>query len=1270
MPMTIPIIPGYAAIEQSPHGSRRRVLLGIRRADGHPVALKLYRASAPSPKAALEAQRRAIHELEILRRIRSDRVPRPLETCAFGEGHVLVLERVVGQPLSVAPKARGLSTADLLEIALGAARALADVHASRVIHQGIEPDNLIFDFERKRISLVGLGSAAEFGRAQQTLGGDGAAGALAYRAPEQTGRTARGIDFRTDLYSLGATFYELLTGKPPFAREQGCDLVLAHLALTPRPACELESSAPIGLSRIASKLLEKDPELRYQTAHGLVSDLESCQKQYQATGEIDPEIELGVSDASDRLRFPNRIYGRKRERAELVARLERAARGEAQCILVCGPPGIGKTSLVNELREPLARMGGIFAETKFEEERRERPYSGLASALARVVDQLLTSSEVELTSWSERIRSQVGGVVGVLVELIPQLDLLIEDPPAIPKLGALEERERLCLATARFVRALAHPHHPLVLFLDDLQWADEGSVKVVESLLRNATTEALVIVGGYRDDEGSLDQPLVRALRERLACEDRVCAIEMGSIDLDATTALLADALARAPHETAWLAQLIGLKCAYNPFLMRRMLMHLWDCDLLRYEHAAGWVWDEQRIRETEISDDVAEVLAARIDRLTSPARELLEAASLLGNVFECDLVATLARQAPSEAHGHLIALAEEGWVAPCREGFKFLHDRIREAAKRGLSLEQHERLHLEAARILVERTAAAEDPDLDFRRAEHLSHAISRLEPAERWPAIEVFHRIGKQSLGKGAGDTAARHLNLARRLLCESDWTEHAEVAFSVHLAAAEASLQQRAFTSALGQLSELSERALTRLELGRVFALRILVMSLRGDPDPEAQVIRAMTDLGIRWPRDPSKVRMWIEIAWTDWKLARLLRDEKPPPPVPPHRDLAWLAPVLVVGAAAPRLSLCSGRLTCLGWALTLRSFVSHSASFASATALAGYAGMSIAVLQNPSSARRYATAVESWIHHAKDPVEAMRARMVFEMLIRSWLCPRRDLTDRLMHVARDAEELGDHQFISFSLHGLVSMAALSGEALPRVCERLDGILQRGIGARQDTARAMLQAYDLLRVACASDTEWNRRCGTLVELSLDAQSGEDFYSMMHVAPALCLAGSFAHALDVLERLWPSFMRNGAIGSRLADLFFYRGLSHAGSTPETAGRREKRHVRRVLHQSLRKLRTFARHNSDFTHMVFLLEAELARLRNDVARAVRRYHLGAQSAQAVGYIQHAALANERVADLLTATHHVVESDRVRSSAIQLYRAWGAMGKAAQLGGS
>jgi hypothetical protein len=1244
----------WECIHESPHSE---VYLGARKLDGLSVVLKLYRGQR-SDGAAERAQR----EFELLQRIEAEGVVRPVELRPHGDRHVLVVEKVPGYPLSRYAKGHKFSPLEVLTVGLSIARSLAAVHDARVIHKDLKLANVLIDPERFCTYLIDFGISAEFGRAEKAAPPESAEGTMRYMAPEQTGRVGMGIDFRTDLYSFGVMLYELLTGRPPFRTKDALELIYAHIAARPRAPLEVDSSLPPAVSRIVMKLLEKDPQLRYQTARGLAADLEQCQKQLQESGEIDEDLVLGTEDASDRLRFPHKLYGRERESAELYAAFDRVAQGGVELVLLAGPAGIGKSSLPGVLQERLARTAGYLVSAKFDRDLRDRPYGGFAAALTAWVDQILTERKERLSAWREQIRTAVGAIGQVLVELAPNLGYLVQDFPKLHGLSAQEARERLALAFVRFTRAVARTAHPLVLFLDDLQWADPGSLFLLGALLRSGEPEALLLIGGFRDNEVGDDHPLSRLTHELREGPVPIRRLDLAPLGLEDTTAMLAEVLGRSTEETEWLARRVGPKSQHNPLLVRRLMFHLWDRNLIRYEHGRGWVWDEQRLTEAEITSDAAAMMAARIDALPDAARELVKLASLIGTVFELEILVELSRADRLDVLQRLMSLVDQGLIAPCREGFKFVHDRLREAAQAKLTQEERLELHHRAALLLLERTPRERLPSVAFQLAEHLCEVLDRLSAEERPRAIEVLELAGRAALGRGAPETAARYLGLARSLLGEADWSSDFERAFQIYLRSAEAAFQLRQFDLALKLLEVPERKPLPPFHEALVIAQRIGVYSLVRPEQGLDLALASLRKFGVRWPRSPSLLRVWIDILRTDWHLRGEL-DERGFS-MEPQKDMAWLAPVLVMRAAGAPLSFHSYRLLLLSAAYVLRAYRRHGVAITTPSlALATYASFRMILSRSPKASQRYASAAAHWVQLARHPQNDVRSRVNLEAFFYSWTRPRRAILEPLQRIANDALELGDVEWAVYALHHGVLYAMLAGESLDSVAERMETLRKRESAIGEPIHFAPYRRLQTLLRESRVSFDWNREQAEFDEI-LRARTALDAHLGVQWVMVLCVFGEFERGSSQLDELQRRIFHAGAAGSKLADYALFRGLCGAVQAERARSYLERRRHLRVLRRCQRQLRRWSGFGPDFAHMAQFLQAEASRARGNAAAALRQYQEAIQRARKAGYTHHAALCCERRAGLLEHRRRGTEAEDAIASAIELYEQWGARAKA------
>jgi len=1242
-------VDGYTVWDRIHNTRHSEVFTGLRDSDDLRVILKVYRSRTGEPCG------RAEHELQLLERIDSSGVVRPVELAFSGEVPVLVVERVAGYPLSRLASGSQLPIKDFLTVGLGAARALADVHDARVIHKDIKLSNILVDPDRMHVCLIDFGIATEFGRAEQTAPPQTAEGTMHYIAPEQTGRMGLGVDFRTDLYSLGASLYELLTGRPPFRAKNTADLVCAHMAQKPKPAIDVVSSVPMAISRIVDKLLQKDPELRYQTARGLVADLEHCAKSLELEGEIDDDMELGSQDVSDRLRFSSRLYGREHEVSELARSFEKVRRGGSECLLLAGPAGIGKSTLPGTLREPLVRAGGYLAEAKFDSDRRERPYGGIASALEALLSQLLASSAQSVSEWAECIRSQVGAVGGALLHLAPSLRHFVSDFPPAPSLGAREERERLSLALRRLVAAIAGPAHPLVLFFDDLQWADAGSLELLAGLASDHPPETLMLICGFRDDEIAAN-PAAQKLVDELT-GDRVGAklLTLPPLGPDETAELLADTLGRSTSEIQGLARRVGPKSQHNPLLIRRLMFHLWDRDLIRYQHGAGWVWDERQLTEAEITDDAAAMVAARIDALADGPKSLIKTASLIGTAFEVEMLVTLSSIDRLDVLQELMKLVELGLIAPCRDGFKFVHDRIREAALSRIAPAERAELHRHAASILLENTPADALPTAAFQLADHLIGAAERLDESGRRRALEILLLAGTQSLAQGASDSATHYLDMGRSLVVDCDWEDRCSIVFNLHIQGAQAALQCGKFDSANRYLDAVEPHGKAPIQFALVVATRVSVWAASEREGPLDLALAGLRQLGVRWPRDPSYARIWFEM----WKTDRTLRGRIDECAFPEAAgvDPSQVAPMLIMRAAAARSARESIGIACLMAAYALRWYAKHGRLSSPALGIMAYANGWITLMKDSSRAQHYANIALTWTQKRTSPPVDVRAEIGLLTLLEPWFKPRRKLLRRIELAGEAARELGDIEYTGNAIYNRAALGAHSGLPLDRIIAWLRERSNPRSSARIAAIYRMLQQESVSR-----EVE-----GTRIVNLLDPTDTHSVYTVDHAIAAFCFLGWFELAASESNRFQVILPEAGGLGSRIADLTLYSGIASAVLTRKPGSWGVRRRHARIASSARRRLQAWARFGPDFAHMAKLLEAVVLHGNRRIQPCIAAYKEAANQAQHCGYVHHAAFAHEHLGYLLLESNRKAEAKLELNTAGRFYKEWGARVKVTEL---
>ncbi len=662
----------------------------------------------------------------------------------------MVLEDPGGELLS-SLLSTPIAVGTFLRLAVGITAALGEMHQRGLIHKDIKPANILVSATNGEAWLAGFGIASRLPRERQPLDPpEIIAGTLAYMAPEQTGRINRSVNSRSDLYSLGVTFYEMLTGTLPFTASDPMEWVHCHIARQAHEPSERASGIPQALSSIVMKLLAKTGEERYQTAVGVEADLRRCLSEWQSHDRINP-FPLGAHDAPDRLLIVEQLYGREPEIATLLASFDRVvAHGTAELVLVSGYSGVGKSSVVNELHKVLVQPRGLFAAGKFDQYKRDIPYATLAQAFQTLIRQILVKNEAEVEQWRRALVEALGAHGQLMVELVPELVSIIGKQPSVPDLPPQETQNQFKLVFRQFLGAFAKPEHPLALFLDDLQWLDVATLDLIEHLVTHAEVKHLLLVGAYRDNEVDRAHPLLGKLESIKAAETTVVEIVLAPLGPDDVGRLAGNALHCDVERARPLAQLVHERTGGNPFFAIQFLTELAEERLLAFEPAIpGWQWDLNRIRAKNYTGNVVDLMAGRLRRLSAPTQEALKQFACLGNAAETFILVLV--------HGETVHTAfreavHAGLVVQQERAYKFLHDRIQQAAYSLIPDGHRADVHLRIGRTLLANITADQFAEHLFDVANQLNQGAARLTDRDEKAAVAAIDlRAGRKAKSVG---------------------------------------------------------------------------------------------------------------------------------------------------------------------------------------------------------------------------------------------------------------------------------------------------------------------------------------------------------------------------------------------------------------------------------------------------------------------------------------------------------------------------------------
>jgi PAS domain S-box-containing protein len=747
--------------------------IALHRGSGNGLAPILLVATEETSLGCVE---RLEHEYALKAELDADWAARPVALTHYNDRMTLVLEDPGGVPVDRL-LGRPLDVSHFLRIGIPLAGALRKVHERGLIHKDIKPANILVDAASGGVWLTGFGNASRLPREHQSPAPpEVIAGTLAYMAPEQTGRMNRSVDSRSDLYALGVTFYEMLTGGLPFTAADPMEWVHCHIARQPVPLDERVAGIQRPLAAIVMKLLAKTAEQRYQTAAGVEADFQRCLAEWESHGRIDP-FPLGDHDVSDRLLIPEKLYGRERENDALLASFDRVvADGTLELVLVSGYSGIGKSSVVNELRRALVPSRGLFASGKFDQYKRDIPYTTLGQAFQSLVRSLLSKSEAELGGWRDSLREALGPNGQLIVNLVPELEFVIGKQPPVPDLPPRDAQNRFQSVFRRFLGAFATREHPLALFLDDLQWLDAATLDLLEHLVTHWEVRHLLLVGAYRDNEVSPSHPLVRTLEAIRKAGARVQEIVLAPLGLDDVGQLIADALHCEPERARPLAELVQEKTGGNPFFAIQFFIALADEGLLAFDPVTrAWQWNIDRIRAKSYTDNVVELMEGKLRRLSAPTQDALKQLACLGNVADIATLALVNGETEEAIHAALWEAVHAGLVFHQERAYKFLHDRIQQAAYSLIPELQRVEVHLRIGRALLASMTADELAEHLFDVSNQLNRGAARLvDRDEKTQVSTIDLRAGRKAKASAAYASANVYLAAGKARFLSGDYDE----------------------------------------------------------------------------------------------------------------------------------------------------------------------------------------------------------------------------------------------------------------------------------------------------------------------------------------------------------------------------------------------------------------------------------------------------------------------------------------------------------------
>ncbi|MEW6494269.1 MAG: AAA family ATPase, partial [Cyanobacteriota bacterium] len=1351
-------IPGYQLLAQIYESAKSLVYRAIREQDNKTVILKILKPDYPTPSEL----NRYKQEYEITRNLNLDGGVKAYGLEPYERTLVIILEDFGASSLKQLFN-EAVSLREFLNIAIKTAEILGKIHAANIIHKDINPSNIVFNPETEIVKIIDFGISTQLTRENPTLKNPNVLeGTLAYMSPEQTGRMNRSLDYRTDFYSLGVTFYELLTGKLPFETTDALELVHCHIAKVPMSPHEVNSEISKAVSDIVMKLMAKTAEERYQSAFGLKADLELCFTQLESEGSIS-EFPLASQDISDKFQIPQKLYGREREVETLLAAFERIASGagadvrsdvgadvgasladnlgdkqitnqqnppsenpqskiqnpgrylrpeelsdpdfvplryrapksKIELMLVAGYSGIGKSALVQEVHKPITEKRGYFISGKFDQFQRNIPYSAVVSAFKELVRQLLTESEAQLNLWRKKILTALGSNGRVIIDVIPEVELIVGKQPAVPELGLTESQNRFNLVFQNFIRAFCTKEHPLVIFLDDLQWADSATLKLIELMMIDTDTHYLFLIGAYRDNEVNSAHPLMMTLDGLRNVGATVNFITLAPLALEPITQLIADTLHRDITSVKLLAELVVRKTEGNPFFVNEFLKTLYSENLLTFippqspltkEGTKGrfWQWDISNIEAKGITDNVVELMIGKVKQLPESTQQVLRLAACVGAEFDLTTLSIISEKSQAEIYAELNSALQSGLILSTSEldeellvqNYKFLHDRVQQAAYALIDEAQKQVIHLQIGRLLLQNTAPDVLSEEIFKIVDHFNlgieagtGALSLLCQQERNEIAKMNLMAGQKAKAATAYGAAINYFQVGRKLLKEDSWQSEYDLTLAIHEEAVEAAYLNGDFIT-MEQLAEVVlNHAKTVLEKVKVYDVKIQAAGAQGNFKEAIKIgLQVLKLLGVILPEQPSQLDIqkgFEETAslYAGQEIEELINlpDMTEPEPQAAIYILSSISAAAYI--AAPELML-----------LIVLSMVNLSIKYGHSTWSAfSYACQGLilcGVFQDIELGYKFGKLGLTLVEQLNPKRGKARALEVLGTHVMHWKEHFRETLPIVSEGYRSGVETGEFEFAGYCAFFVCDHSYFIGHELTNLEQRM---ATYGNAISQIRRKNPFNWVAMFRQAVLNLLGRSKKPSLLIGdayneeqwLPLAIQANDRLGIHLLYLNKLILCYLFGEGHQAIQNaVQAEQYLDGVTAMVVVPLFyFYDSLAHFGVFADASNLEKELFLNRV-NTNQGKMQKWSNHAPmNHLHKFYLVEAEKARVLGQVIEAEEFYERAISGASENEYIQEEALAYELAAKFYLERGRLKIAQTYMKEAHYAYTRWGAKAK-------